>query len=58
MKKFLSWLGALALWLLSILGALALAVWLRLSPEHTRALVILIAFIAFFGAFLPLVQKK
>jgi hypothetical protein len=49
-------IGAFALWLLAIIGALAIALWLRLSMQETRLLVIAIAFIAFFGAFLPIAR--
>ncbi|MCI0478832.1 MAG: hypothetical protein L0Y55_21530 [Anaerolineales bacterium] len=56
MKKLLILLGALSVWFLAIVGAMALAVWLRLSAPETRLLVIAVAFIAFFGAFLPIVR--
>ncbi len=49
-------IGAFALWLLAIVGAIAIALWLRLSAPETRLLVIAVAFIAFFGAFLPILR--
>jgi hypothetical protein len=49
-------IGAFALWFLAIAGAIAVALWLRLSMQETRLLVIAVAFIAFFGAFLPVVR--
>ncbi|MCX7838856.1 MAG: hypothetical protein N2559_05305 [Anaerolineae bacterium] len=51
-------ISALLLWLLAIIGAIGLAVWLRLSPYETRLLVLAVAFIAFFGAFLPIVRGR
>ena len=54
MQQFILMLGAFALWLLAIVGAIAIALWLRLSMQDTRALVISVAFVAFFGAFLPI----
>jgi hypothetical protein len=56
MRRFIFLLGAFALWLLAIVGAIAFAVWLRLSMQDTRALVIVVAFVAFFGAFVPVVR--
>ncbi len=56
MRKLLVLAGAFALWLLALVGALALAVWLRLSLQETRLLVIAIAFVAFFGVFLPVLR--
>jgi hypothetical protein len=56
MQRFMVLLGAFALWLLALVGAIAVAVWLRLSLQETRALVIIVAFVAFFGAFLPIVR--
>ena len=55
-KKLGLLIGAFALWLLAIVGAIALAVWLRLSRQDTRLVVIALAFIAFFGAFLPVLR--
>lgn len=51
-------ISALFLWLLAIIGAIGLAVWLRLSPYETRLLVLAVAFIAFFGVFLPIVRER
>ena len=56
MRRFVFLLAAFVLWMLAIVGAIAFAVWLRLSLEETRALVIAIAFIAFFGVFLPVLR--
>lgn len=56
MKKLGLIVGALALWFLAIVGAMALAQWLRLPMQETRALVIAVAFIAFFGALLPILR--
>jgi hypothetical protein len=56
MKKPLMLCGAFALWLLAIVGAIALAVWVRLPAQDARLLVIAVAFIAFFGAFLPIAR--
>jgi len=56
MKKVLTIIGAFALWLLAVVGAIAAAVWLRLSAPETRLLVIAVAFIAFFGMFLPVLR--
>ncbi|MEW5719714.1 MAG: hypothetical protein AB1817_13870 [Chloroflexota bacterium] len=56
MKKLGLLVGAFALWLLALVGALALAVWLRLSLQETRLLVIAIAFVAFFGVFVPIAR--
>jgi hypothetical protein len=56
MRRLALWLGAFVLWMLAIVGAIAVAVWLRLPLLETRGLVIVIAFIAFFGAFLPILR--
>ncbi|MBM3130372.1 MAG: DUF4175 domain-containing protein [Chloroflexi bacterium] len=56
MKKLLILLGALSVWLLAIVGAIALALWLRLFAHETRLLVIAVAFVAFLGAFLPIAR--
>ena len=56
MHRIVRLVGALALWLLAIAGAIAVAMWLRLPTTETRALVLLIAFVAFFGAFLPVLR--
>jgi hypothetical protein len=56
MKQVLTIIGAFVLWLLAIFGAIALAVWLRLSLQATRLLVIAIAFVAFFGVFVPVLR--
>ena len=56
MKRCVVLLGAFVLWLLAIVGAIAVAVWLRLSLQDTRLLVMAVAFIAFFGAFLPVLR--
>ncbi len=58
MGRIVRWVGALALWLLAIVGAIAVAVWLHLPAIETRALVLLIAFVAFFGAFLPVLRAQ
>ena len=54
MRRFILLLGAFALWMLALVGAIAVAVWLRLSSQETRLLVIAVTFIAFSGAFLPI----
>jgi len=56
MQRVALLLGAFILWLLAIVGASAVAVWLRLSLRETRLLVMAVAFIAFFGAFLPVLR--
>jgi len=56
MKNLLMIVAAFALWILALVGAIAAAVWLRLSLQETRLLVIAIAFIAFFGVFLPVLR--
>jgi hypothetical protein len=56
MRRLIFLLGAFALWLLAIVGVIAFAVWLRLPLQETRALVIVVAFVAFFGAFVPIVR--
>jgi hypothetical protein len=58
MKKFGLIVAAFVVWLLAIIGAIAVALWLRLTLEQTRALVILVAFIAFFGAFVPIARWR
>jgi|GEM_PF-865004 len=58
MHRIVRLVGALALWLLAIAGAIAVAMWLRLPTTETRALVLLIAFVAFFGAFLPVLRAQ
>ncbi len=57
MRRIIFLLGALVVWLLAVLGAMAVAVWLRLPPYETRLLVLAVAFIAFFGAFLPVARS-
>lgn len=57
LPKLLRFTGALLLWLLAVIGAIGLAVWLRLPAYETRLLVLAIAFIAFFGAFLPMMRR-
>jgi predicted membrane-bound spermidine synthase len=56
MQRVALLLGAFMLWLLAIVGAIAVAVWLRLSLQDTRLLVMAVAFVAFFGAFLPVLR--
>ena len=46
-------LNAFALWLFAVLGAIGVAYVLRLSAEDTARLVVAVALIAIFGAFLP-----
>jgi hypothetical protein len=55
-QKLARLISALLLWLLAVIGAIGVAVWLRLPPYETRLLVLAIAFIAFFGVFLPVVR--
>jgi len=57
MQRVALLLGAFMLWLLAIVGAIAVAVWLRLSLQDTRLLVIAVAFVAFSGAFLPIFRS-
>ena len=57
-KRITSIIAALLLWLLAVIGAIGVAVWLRLPPYETRLLVLAIAFIAFFGVFLPVARGR
>jgi len=58
MKTLGLMVGALALWFLAVVGAIALAVWLRLSAPETRRLVIAVACIAFLGVSLPIIRLR
>lgn len=57
-KRIPSILAALLLWLLAVIGAIGVAVWLRLPLYEMRLLVIAIAFIAFFGVLLPVARGR
>ena len=57
MRRLAIIVSALVVWILAVIGALAVAVWLRLSLQDTRALVVVAAFVAFFGAFVPIVRR-
>jgi len=56
LRRIIFFIVASLVWFLAVLGAIAVAVWLRLPPYETRLLVLAIAFIAFFGAFLPVAR--
>lgn len=58
LPKLIRCTGALLLWLLAVLGAIGVAVWLRLPSYETRLLVLAIAFIAFLGVFLPVMRGR
>ncbi len=48
--------SAAALWAMAVLGAIGVAWWLVFSSRDTMLLVLAVAVIAIFGAFVPAVQ--
>ncbi|MBI5035328.1 MAG: hypothetical protein HZB51_32775 [Chloroflexi bacterium] len=56
MPRLQALLGALAVWILAMIGAAGVAYWLQLSFQNVILLIVAVAVLSFIGAFVPIVR--